>query len=411
MVLLLCAGAIIVASAFAAGVAPAVSTGNEQAVTSTSATLTASVNPEGEATTYYFEYGTSTAYGSTTPSPPASAGNGTSNVSVSTAVGSLTPSTTYHYRAVAANASGTTTGADRTFKTNAPSPIPGAPTASTGAPKAVTAISAVLTGTVNPGGQATTYYFQYGTSTAYGATTPSPPASAGSGTTNVRVSAVAGSLAPSATYHYRVIATNASGSNAGGDRTFRTPSRAVTIAASPNPIVYRQLTTLAGRVYGPRAGHASVTLQRSATATGSFVSVATTRARSNGTYSFAGQAPSSNVYFRVIANGVSSGRVLVLVRFRVSFFVSTTHPRRGQLIRFRGLTAPRHNGARVEIQRLGSDLRWHTVKRPALHSAATNLSSYLARMRVHRGGRYRATLRPDGHHARGTSRSIRIHVH
>jgi hypothetical protein len=408
---LLCAGGIVVGSAAAAGVAPAVSTGNEQAVTSTSATLTGSVNPEGEATTYYFEYGTSTAYGSATPSPAASAGSGTTNVNVSAAAGSLTPSTTYHYRVVATNASGTNTGADRTFKTNAASPTPGAPAVSTGGAKAVTATSAALTGTVNPGGQATTYYFQYGTSTAYGSTTPSPAASAGTGTKNVNVSAAAGSLTPSTTYHYRLVAANASGTNTGADRTFRTPSRAVTIAASPNPIVYRQSTTVAGRVLGSRASHASVTLQRSATAAGSFVNLATTRAGANGTYSFAGQAPSSNTYFRAFANGVSSGPVLVLVRFRVSFFVSSAHPRRGQLIRFRGLTAPRHNGARVQIQRLGSDLRWHTIARPVLHGATTNLSAYVARMRIHRGGRYRATLRPDSHHARGVSRSIRIHVH
>jgi hypothetical protein len=91
--------------------------------------------------------------------------------------------------------------------------------------------------------------------------------------------------------------------------------------------------------------------------------------------------------------------------------VSRTHPRRGQLIRFRGLAAPRHNGARVQIQRLGSDRRWHTIARPALHATSTSASVYGLRTRVHRGGRYRATLPPDRHHARGFSRTIRIRVH
>src|SRR5205807_135379 len=190
-----------------------------------------------------------------------------------------------------------------------------APVVSTGNVQAVTATSATLTGTVNPDGEATTYYFQYGTSTAYGNTTPSPAASAGSGTTNVNASAAVVSLTPNTTYHYRLVATNASGTNTGADRAFKTPARVVTIAASPNPIVYRQSTTLAGSVLGPHATHASVTLQRSATATGPFVNIATTTAGRNATYSFAGQAPSSNAYFRAFASGVSSGPVLVLVRF------------------------------------------------------------------------------------------------
>src|SRR5438876_2701603 len=160
ILLWLCAGALVVAPAAAAGLAPVVSTGGVTAVKTASATLTGTVNPEGEATTYYFQYGTSTAYGSTTPSPAANAGNGTMNVDVSAAAGSLTPSTTYHYRLVATNGSGTNTGADHTLKTNAAPPAPAAPAVSTGGVKAVKTASATLTGTVNPEGQATTYYFQ-----------------------------------------------------------------------------------------------------------------------------------------------------------------------------------------------------------------------------------------------------------
>ena len=125
ILLWLCAGALVVAPAAAAGLAPVVSTGGVPAVTATSATLTGTVNPEGQAATYYFQYGTSTAYGSTTPSPAANAGSGTMNVNVSATAGSLTPNITYHYRVVATNASGTSTGADHTFKTNAAPPSPG----------------------------------------------------------------------------------------------------------------------------------------------------------------------------------------------------------------------------------------------------------------------------------------------
>jgi hypothetical protein len=84
-------------------------------VTINSATLNGTVDPNGDATTYSFQYGTTTAYGSTTPS--LSAGSGNSGQAVSASVSRLTPGTTYHYRVVATNAEGTTVGADQTFKT------------------------------------------------------------------------------------------------------------------------------------------------------------------------------------------------------------------------------------------------------------------------------------------------------
>ncbi len=79
------------------------------------ATLNGVVNPEGSETKYSFEYGTTTAYG--TKTSEASAGTGLSNVEVSKAITGLAQGTTYHFRVVASNGSGTTNGADRTFTT------------------------------------------------------------------------------------------------------------------------------------------------------------------------------------------------------------------------------------------------------------------------------------------------------
>src|ERR1700736_1797785 len=62
---------------------------------------------------------------------------------------------------------------------------PTPPAVVTGSPSQLRPTSAVLNGTVDPKGQATNYYFQYGTSTAYGL--QSSPASAGSGSGNVAV--------------------------------------------------------------------------------------------------------------------------------------------------------------------------------------------------------------------------------
>ena len=80
------------------------------------------------------------------------------------------------------------------------------PAAITGPVTSVGPTTATVTGTVNPGGQATTWYVEYGTSTSYGAKTSN--VSAGSGTANTAVSANLTGLTPGTTYHYRVVATN-----------------------------------------------------------------------------------------------------------------------------------------------------------------------------------------------------------
>lgn len=97
--------------------APAVTTNAARGVTSSGATLNGSVDPGAQAATYKFDYGTTTGYGSSVPSPARSAGPGTSAVNESATVTGLRPGTTYHYRIEATNATGTTYGSDQTFTT------------------------------------------------------------------------------------------------------------------------------------------------------------------------------------------------------------------------------------------------------------------------------------------------------
>jgi NHL repeat len=94
---------------------PAVSTGGAEAVTPNSATLTGTVDPQGTPTTYTFEAGTSTAYGTVLFGGEAGREHGA--VPVSLTIGSLQPGVTYHYRLLATNAAGTTAGSDRVFTT------------------------------------------------------------------------------------------------------------------------------------------------------------------------------------------------------------------------------------------------------------------------------------------------------
>lgn len=96
---------------------PSVSLSDVTQIGSTGATLNGSVNPEGQTTSYHFEYGTTSAYGKSTAA--ASAGAGQTPVAVSASIEGLTPATTYHVRLVATNSAGTSATPDTTFTTGA----------------------------------------------------------------------------------------------------------------------------------------------------------------------------------------------------------------------------------------------------------------------------------------------------
>lgn len=397
------ASLVVAAPAATAAAEPAVSTGNATSISTTSATLHGTVNPEGQSSTYYFEYGTTTSYGSRTAT--ASAGAGSADVSVTNAVVSLAPNTTYHYRLVASNASGTALGADVSFKT----PKPPAPVVVSRPATNVGQSSATLNGTVNPEGQATSYVFQYGTSSAYGSQTPS--VSAGSGTKTVAVSAGIGALAPNTTYHYRLAATNVNGTSYSHDFSFRTAvlPAGVTLFALPGAITFGQLTSLSGRVLAPRPSHLTVTLQSASDRLGPWTDAGSAAVSSSGVYSFASLSPAANTYYRVLADGATSTVALVSVHFRVGLRVSRLHPPRGSLVRFHGRVGPGQNGLPVLIQRLGPG-GWHTIRRTRLGAAGGGLSSYSVRIRIEKSGRYRAVVGPDADHGRGHSPAVRIGV-
>jgi hypothetical protein len=109
--------ASLAASAWAGGPGkkPTVSGLSVSDVTPSSAVLKGTVMPEGNLTTYQFEYGTTAAYGQHTDE--ASAGAGDSAQPVSVPVEGLQPETVYHYRLVATNSGGTSYTADKTFFT------------------------------------------------------------------------------------------------------------------------------------------------------------------------------------------------------------------------------------------------------------------------------------------------------
>src|SRR5947209_1379957 len=167
-----------VALAQGAGSAPTVTTSSPTGVTDSGATLNGSVNPNGQQTSYAFQWGPTGGYGHETA--VTSAGSGTVTSSVSATLSGLASGSTYHFRIIAINRTGTAVGADQTFTTtgSAPPPSP-APSAITGTSSNVGFSGATVTGSVNPSGQSTSYYFEYGPSSNYGFETS--PTDAGSG--------------------------------------------------------------------------------------------------------------------------------------------------------------------------------------------------------------------------------------
>jgi hypothetical protein len=141
-------------------------------------------------------------------------GNTFRNISAN--ITSLSANTVYHFRIVATNSSGTTYGGDRTFTTLSPT---GPPIVTTNPATNVTSSSATLNGSLDPHGLTTTVYFQYGTTTTYGHTTPMQTQT---GNTFRNISANITSLSANTVYHFRIVATNSAGTRFGSDRTFTT---------------------------------------------------------------------------------------------------------------------------------------------------------------------------------------------
>lgn len=191
---------------------PGATTGAATGIGTTTATLNGTVDPNSRDTTFYFEYGTSTGYG--TKTAVKSAGSGASPQNEAAAISKLQVGKTYHFRIVAKSDAGTTTGSDATFTTSS------APVAVTADATPVAVTTATLRGQVTPNGLATTWWFEYGTAVSYGLKTASH--SAGSGTTARAVSDGITRLTAGKSYHFRLVAQNSSGRVYGLDRLFTT---------------------------------------------------------------------------------------------------------------------------------------------------------------------------------------------
>jgi hypothetical protein len=206
----------------------------------TAAVVEATINPEGEATTYHVEYGATTAYGSSTA--PLSAGSGEEPVAVTARIAGIQPEATYHARLVAVNGAGTTYGQDLEFTTHAM--VVGEHFAEVGTK------GAALHAEIDTNGEPTTYRVEYGTTTAYGSSIQ--PVTIGAEEIPVPVVVHLSELTPNTTYHLRLIAENTSHTGTGPDLVFTT--QPLSPAGLPDNRGYEMVTPAVNQgaeVYAP----------------------------------------------------------------------------------------------------------------------------------------------------------------
>ena len=284
------------------------------------------------------------------------------------------------------------------------------PTVTTGNANSITQTSAKLNGTVKPNNEATTYHFEFGTTTAYGTNTPEAgPIAPGSG--NTSVSADVGSLAPGTVYHYRLVGTNPSGSIPGKDKTFTTRP-AVSLDASKRVGSFNENITLSGQVFGTAVAGITVTLQENPFPFAGWNEVATTTTDASGRYVFVRQLK-TNTAWRVVAQTKPAGTsspAFVLEQDTVTLKASTSRPKRGHSVLFTGFATPARIGSPVYIQRLGKS-GWHTVLTAKLAiTPIPDTASYAVRLRRVVSGVYRAYV-PGGYdHLADASPAKRITI-
>lgn len=224
-------------------IAPNIENEYSSAIGPETVTLNAQTDPESQETTCGFEYATEAALighpGATTVACPEPLGEGPNGVTGSLTLTGLKLHTTYYYRALATNATETTTDPTiESFETEATT----APTIEDEAmspnreesliTKNQTESTAELTAKINPNGAQTTYRIEYGTTTAY--TSSTPPAVIAPQDGAVPISQAISGLSANTTYHWRLIATSKAGTSTSVDHTF---AYAVETGESPAPPV------------------------------------------------------------------------------------------------------------------------------------------------------------------------------
>lgn len=275
----------------------------------------------------------------------------------------------------------------------------GAPVAVTGSVSRVRGTSAELDGTVIPGTQTTSYYFQYGPTNAYGSQTT--PGSLPPGTTRVKVGQTVTGLLPG--YHYRLIATSLAGPSTGKDKvyTVKTLTAKFSLTKPTAPNVFGRAFTITGTLRGTGSANRQVELQSSPYPyLEPFLTFgAPILTNAAGAFLFHVSSLTASTQFRVATldpRPLYSPFVTEQVSVRVTLKVRTSS-RKG-LVRLYGTISPAVTGAQVFFQlskpaRPGKSektTKFATQFQTTVKRATRTTSRFSAVVNVSRGGHYRA---------------------
>jgi hypothetical protein len=278
---------------------------------------------------------------------------------------------------------------------------PGPPLASTGNVNHVRGTSATLNGSVQPHGLATSYFFQYGTTVAYGSQTT--PEALPAGFTPVPVAQTVTGLRLGE--HYRIVATNADGTAFGHDRTYGAKStRLRFVLASTQgtpPTTYAGTYVVSGDLTGPGNAFHRIALQASRFPyLEPFLDVGTP-VSTGPTGAFTLRVPHMTIstQFRIRTldpRPVLSAVVTAKVSYRVSLKVRTSG--RGGIVRLYGTVTPAVVGARIAFQVQKAIRPNHSERESAFATQFTTktkrgtrtMSRFSLITAVRRGGYYRA---------------------
>jgi hypothetical protein len=284
------------------------------------------------------------------------------------------------------------------------------PRASTGSALHVGESTVALNATVNPSDQETTCYFQYGTTTAYGAQTPT--AALGGGAVGVKVSQPIAGLQAGTAYHYRIVATNATGTSAGQDHTFTTkqiPLRFV-IASTSRTGVFGGQFSLAGTLTGTAGANHQVVLEANPFPYLNGFSDIGAPQSTNAEGGFSFQLPSlsqtTELRVRTLDPAPSYSQAVTV---RVAVLVSL-HARAAKgLVRLSGTVAPAELGAPVVFQWVRPGGGFVKVGGTIVRRGSANLSRFGAAVAIRHSGYYRALVQvSNGRQVSGSSRTVML---
>jgi hypothetical protein len=288
------------------------------------------------------------------------------------------------------------------------------PTASTGSAKNITATTATLNGTVNPNHNATNFHFEYGKNLSYGSRTPDAPTDPTKG--SQPVSANVTGLAPTTTYHFRIVATTSGTTVLGADKTFRTPApppNSVTVSPNPATTVFGGTTVLSGQLTGPQNAGVTITLQQQPFPfTGAFQNFLTAPTDNSGNFSFT-VTPPVNTRYQVQARTsprVTSPVTQATVAYADSLSTKGKRVSNGKRVKFSGIVLPAHDGATVLIEKRGKGGVWRKIAQTVLKHSLQPQSTYSRTVRLHSSGVFRTHALGDASRADGFSPPKKITV-